>query len=261
MGWRNAERRKTLKALRRPYCRFAYEILLCAPISPNELGESWMHLSQLASAKISAAEPYSLANCTRPMGDAINASIPTRDVTMPESEDVTELTTKVKLGDLKKLARRVTTEEQIECGFATLEAVGLDQEQIEGTAQGIGLDGESFAYSIATPPFRCGTEQFHDTKRGSHSSAKKIERSPWCDVESVVDHAEVVPDSDGHLPQDEATNTLVHERIASALETLANHFDPPPPNIVDTGYVAGRLGCTREYVSQMAKSGAIPSTV
>ena len=177
---------------------------------------------------------------------------------MLESEDVMELTTKEKLADLKKLARRVTTEEQIECGFATLEAAGLDREQIEDIARDIGLDVESFAYSVAMPPFRYGTEQLHDTKRGSHSSAKKIERSPWCDVESVVDHIEVVADSDGHLPQDEAANTLIHERIASALEKLANHFDPPPPDIVDTGYVAGRLGCTREYVSQMAKGGAIP---
>jgi hypothetical protein len=63
--------------------------------------------------------------------------------------------TQAKLNRIKKRARRVTNDEQIESGFAALESTGLDREQIEDIARGIGLDGESFAHSVATAlPFR-----------------------------------------------------------------------------------------------------------
>lgn len=60
------------------------------------------------------------------------------------------LTTEEKLKDLKKLAHRVTTEEQIEAGFAALESTGLDRDQIEDIARDIGLEGEDMALSVAT---------------------------------------------------------------------------------------------------------------
>lgn len=59
------------------------------------------------------------------------------------------LTTAEKLNDLKKLARRATTEEMVERGFTAFEAAGLDREQVEDIARDIGLEGESFALSVA----------------------------------------------------------------------------------------------------------------
>lgn len=48
--------------------------------------------------------------------------------------------------------------------------------------------------------------------------------------------------------------------IADALARLADHFVPPPADIVDTTYVAGRLGCGVEWISQQAKRGRIPKS-
>ncbi len=57
----------------------------------------------------------------------------------------------------------------------------------------------------------------------------------------------------------------VLERFVAALEgiqaeqkRIADHFDPPPPDVVGTDYVAGRLDCTKVWVSQMARDGEIP---
>jgi len=51
----------------------------------------------------------------------------------------------------------------------------------------------------------------------------------------------------------------VLRQIESHLLRLANHFDPLPPQIVDTNYVASRLGCTKEYISRLALHKEIPS--
>jgi hypothetical protein len=60
-------------------------------------------------------------------------------------------------------------------------------------------------------------------------------------------------------------NLRMLERIASSVEPIAqemrrvaNHFDPPPPNVVDSRDVADRLGCTTTWVADMARSGRIP---
>ncbi len=61
-------------------------------------------------------------------------------------------------------------------------------------------------------------------------------------------------------------------RLAHALEQLvaalghANHhlkriadaLSPEPTSVVDTTYVAGRLGCTPTWVAAMASNGTIP---
>jgi hypothetical protein len=73
--------------------------------------------------------------------------------------------TQAKLKRLKKLARRVTKNEQIESGFAALEATGLDREQIEDIARGMGLEGEDMAFSVATArPFR-GSNEHRESQR------------------------------------------------------------------------------------------------
>ena len=57
----------------------------------------------------------------------------------------------------------------------------------------------------------------------------------------------------------------VFERFVAALEgiqaeqrRIADHFDPPPPDVVGTDYVAERLDCTKVWVSQLARDGEIP---
>jgi hypothetical protein len=49
------------------------------------------------------------------------------------------------------------------------------------------------------------------------------------------------------------------ERIAVALERLADHLAPEPDNVVGTDYVAGKLGCTLTHVARLARDGGIPA--
>lgn len=46
--------------------------------------------------------------------------------------------------------------------------------------------------------------------------------------------------------------------LVTEVRRIADHFDPPPPDKVDSGYVAGRLGCTNTWVAEMARRGEIP---
>jgi hypothetical protein len=46
--------------------------------------------------------------------------------------------------------------------------------------------------------------------------------------------------------------------IASSLKRLADHVDPPPPDIIGTDYIAEKLGCTLEWIAKMAMRGDIP---
>lgn len=48
--------------------------------------------------------------------------------------------------------------------------------------------------------------------------------------------------------------------MAKSVERIADVLDPPPPDKVDTAYVAKRLGCGLARVSQMAGSGEISAT-
>jgi hypothetical protein len=48
------------------------------------------------------------------------------------------------------------------------------------------------------------------------------------------------------------------ERIAVALERLADHLAPDPDNMVGTDYVAGKMGCTQTHVARLARDGGIP---
>jgi hypothetical protein len=46
--------------------------------------------------------------------------------------------------------------------------------------------------------------------------------------------------------------------IAKSLQRIADVLDPPPSKIVDSPYVADRLGCTTVWVAEMARRGQIP---
>ena len=49
-------------------------------------------------------------------------------------------------------------------------------------------------------------------------------------------------------------------QVASSLKRIADHFDPPPPNLVGSTYIAGRLNCTTVWVADMARQGIIPAS-
>lgn len=46
--------------------------------------------------------------------------------------------------------------------------------------------------------------------------------------------------------------------IQTDIKRLADHFDPLPPDIVDTPFIAQRLGCTTTWIAQMVRSDEIP---
>lgn len=48
--------------------------------------------------------------------------------------------------------------------------------------------------------------------------------------------------------------------LAADLRRIADHFDPPPPDIVRTEYVAKRLGCTKTWIADLVRRGEIPSS-
>ena len=46
--------------------------------------------------------------------------------------------------------------------------------------------------------------------------------------------------------------------LADSVERLSAHFTPAQSEIVNSGYVAGKLGCTTTWVSEMTRAGRIP---
>lgn len=49
------------------------------------------------------------------------------------------------------------------------------------------------------------------------------------------------------------------QELCAELTRIADHFDPPTTDIVGTNYVAKQLGCTPDYVGEMARHGTIPT--
>ena len=48
--------------------------------------------------------------------------------------------------------------------------------------------------------------------------------------------------------------------IANDLRRIADHFDPPPSDIVDSPYLARQLGVTTTRIAQMVREGTIPKS-
>ena len=46
--------------------------------------------------------------------------------------------------------------------------------------------------------------------------------------------------------------------LIAEIRRIADVMDPPPPDIVDSSYVAGRLGCTTTWIADLARQGKIP---
>ena len=67
----------------------------------------------------------------------------------------------------------------------------------------------------------------------------------------------MMPTANGSKP---ASNNLLEvlSHLALQLNRIADHFDPPPPDIVGTPYVADKLGCTTDWIAMLVRDGAIP---
>lgn len=48
--------------------------------------------------------------------------------------------------------------------------------------------------------------------------------------------------------------------IAGALTRIADHFNPPAPDIVDSVYVSQKLGCTTTWIADLARNSRIPAS-
>jgi predicted DNA-binding transcriptional regulator AlpA len=62
------------------------------------------------------------------------------------------------------------------------------------------------------------------------------------------------------MPNDHPLQELVAvlRQTEVHLSRLADHFDPPPPDIVGTPYVADKLGCTTDWIAMLVRDGEIP---
>jgi hypothetical protein len=60
------------------------------------------------------------------------------------------------------------------------------------------------------------------------------------------------------LALDNITRSPQLNVLAYSAKRLSAHFAPTASEIVDSGYVAGKLGCTTTWVSEMTRAGRIP---
>jgi hypothetical protein len=65
----------------------------------------------------------------------------------------------------------------------------------------------------------------------------------------------------------DSVGLCVLERIAEALEQqaeqlrrIADHVNPPARDVVDSAYLARKLGCSTAWIAQMARRGEIPES-
>jgi len=68
-------------------------------------------------------------------------------------------------------------------------------------------------------------------------------------------------DSGGDIPSiqvPEAEIALHLAELVIEVRRIADALNPPPPDLVDSVYVAGKLGCTTAWVADMARNGEIP---
>jgi hypothetical protein len=86
----------------------------------------------------------------------------------------------------------------------------------------------------------------------------KVTASPVRITETAMDdfvRGQKVPSS---CPNNEEATRAVAS-MANDLKRIADQLDPPPPDVVDTTYVAEKLGLTTKRIAQMALAGEIPS--
>jgi hypothetical protein len=59
-------------------------------------------------------------------------------------------------------------------------------------------------------------------------------------------------------PPASISNSLLS--MATSIGRIADTMNPPPPNVVDSTYIATKLGCTTTWIAEMARSGDIPKS-
>lgn len=61
-----------------------------------------------------------------------------------------------------------------------------------------------------------------------------------------------------HPPPPVEEIALLLDDLVTQVRRIADALDPPRPDVVDTPYVAARLGCTTTWIAELARKGAIP---
>jgi hypothetical protein len=46
--------------------------------------------------------------------------------------------------------------------------------------------------------------------------------------------------------------------VLGQLRRIADHFDPAPPDLIGSQYIAKRLGCTTVWITELVRNGSIP---
>lgn len=120
------------------------------------------------------------------------------------------------------------------------------------------------------PEQGCGSpatkEGFKRSLQKNTETKTRLSSLPVLAPMAVPDHRQTSPD-----PGDQRSEvgpriaefvgplTQTWQQIASDLKRIADALQPPESPIVDTGYIAERLGCTKTWVSQQARTGLIPA--
>jgi predicted DNA-binding transcriptional regulator AlpA len=68
---------------------------------------------------------------------------------------------------------------------------------------------------------------------------------------------QTMPAANNNRPTSETLLDLLGN-LAVQLGRIADHFTPPPADVVGTPYVAQRLGCTTDWIAMMVRDGQIP---
>lgn len=78
----------------------------------------------------------------------------------------------------------------------------------------------------------------------------------WCSFGRGTAHTQAAaPAEQPALPRRERNEAA---DIIAQLVRIADHFDPPPPDVVDSVYVSQKLGCTTTWIADQARNHIIP---
>ncbi|APW63374.1 helix-turn-helix domain-containing protein [Paludisphaera borealis] len=73
-------------------------------------------------------------------------------------------------------------------------------------------------------------------------------------VAAMLQRLDALEEAAGRSP----TPTTAWEAMARSIARIADALAPPPPGVVDSVYVARRLGCTTTWIADQARNGDIP---
>lgn len=167
-------------------------------------------------------------------------------------KSITELTTHQKLDQLKRVARRTTVEDRIEAGVRRFERMGLAREDVDAMATSVGLEADDIYLAssestvvVQTEPLATSPEKSDGTALNLGHRVRRLE--DFVSRMGATFERTTAP-----------SNNSDDENLVTQLRRIADHFDPPPPNVVGTGYVAQKLDCTTIWVTEMIRLGQLP---